>query len=252
MKIQYASDLHLEFPENRDFLKKNPIQAVGDILILAGDIVPFALLNRHTDFFKFLSDHFEFTYWIPGNHEYYHYDISQKCGSMNESIYKNVFLVNDTVLSHGNINFIFSTLWTRISPANQWEIERRISDFHVIKYNGSRYSADSYNKLHEQSIKFVRQAIENNSNEQSIVVSHHVPTFLNYPEKYKGDSLNEAFAVELFDLIESDGPNYWIYGHHHFNGPNFMIGNTILTTNQLGYIQYEENKKFNDKKIFEI
>jgi len=36
--------------------------------------------------------------------------------------------------------------------------------------------------------------------------------------------LNEAFAVELFELIEDSGPDYWIYGHHHNNIPDFSIG----------------------------
>ena len=37
MKIQYASDLHLEFAENRDFIENGGIESVGEVLILAGD-----------------------------------------------------------------------------------------------------------------------------------------------------------------------------------------------------------------------
>lgn len=84
---------------------------------------------------------------------------------------------------------------------------------------------------------------------KKIVVTHHVPTFINYPPEYFGDVLNEAFAVNLTDYIYEHGPDYWIYGHHHKNIPDFKIGNTQLVTNQMGYVQNRENELFNNAKI---
>lgn len=84
------------------------------------------------------------------------------------------------------------------------------------------------------------------------VFSHHCPSFLNYPEEYKGDVLNEAFAVELHDFIASSKIDYWVYGHHHRNTPEFKIGNTKLITNQLGYVQIDEHKFFKPNKFIEL
>lgn len=250
MKIQYCSDLHLEFPENKAFLKTNPLTPTGDILILAGDIVPFAILDKHNDFFDYIADHFKFTYWIPGNHEYYYSDITQRSGAFSENIRSNVLLLNNQVVIHEKTRFIFSTLWSRISPAYQFQIERSISDFHLVKHNGYRFSADHFNKLHSESLSFLQPVLEQAYAGTTVVVTHHMPTFLNYPPKFKGDVLNEAFAVELSELIETTKPAYWLYGHVHADVPASQIGDTRLLTNQLGYIKYNEHAAFrNDKTI---
>jgi hypothetical protein len=72
MKIQYASDLHLEFRENTRYLRDNPIKPVGDILVLAGDIgyLDDDSYNLHP-FWDWASDNFQQTLVIPGNHEFY-------------------------------------------------------------------------------------------------------------------------------------------------------------------------------------
>jgi predicted phosphohydrolase len=252
MMIQYASDLHLEFAQNSHFLKANPLQSKGDVLLLAGDIVPFAVMHKYNDFFSYVSDHFQTTYWIPGNHEYYYFDAAAKCGTLNEKIKDNVFLVNNITINLGSINFLFSTLWSKISPEYEWQIQRGMSDFQVIKFNGHRFSPTQYNQLHIESISFIKQELLGDKDCKTVVVTHHVPTFLHYPERYKSDVLNEAFAVEMFDFIEVEGPEYWIYGHHHENTLDFKIGKTNMLTNQLGYVKYNENLLFRPDKVFSI
>ena len=75
--------------KNKKFLKQHPIEPVGEILLLAGDIVPFAVMDEHDDFFNYVSDNFKTVYWIPGNHEYYYFDAAKKCGSFQEKIRSN-------------------------------------------------------------------------------------------------------------------------------------------------------------------
>jgi len=252
MKIQYASDLHLEFIENKAFLNENPLQIVGDVLLLAGDIVPFRLLEKHNDFFSFLSDSFAATYWVPGNHEYYHFNIATKSGVVNEKIRSNIFLVNNTSVIHDDVKFIFSTLWSKINPVIEWHIESGMGDFYVIKYRGYRLTIQQYNELHADSLAFLKQELAAAKSIKNVVVTHHVPTYKNYPLKHKESVLNDAFAIELSDLIEATAPDYWIYGHTHVNTPDFEIGKTRLITNQLGYLKYGEQAGYSGERSFKL
>ncbi len=252
MKVQYCSDLHLEFSENREFINKNPLIPVGEILLLAGDILPFALLNKPCDFFDYVSDNFKTTYWIPGNHEYYNYDYKKVAPPLNEKIRENVFLLNDQQIKINDVNFIFSTLWSHISERNMRNIEQSVSDFFVIKYNGSILSAIEFNEMHQSSLSFLSKTLSETKNEKKVVVTHHVPTKMNYPEQYRTSSINEAFVTELFDFITDSKANYWLYGHHHSNIPQFTIGETEMLTNQLGYVKYNEHRLFQRNVCFEI
>jgi hypothetical protein len=44
--------------------------------------------------------------------------------------------------------------------------------------------------------------------------------------------------------MQKMAPNAWIYGHHHANIPHFLIGQTTLYTNQLGYVKFKEGIGF--------
>ncbi len=115
--LQYCSDLHLEFPENKSFLEDNPIQPMGDLLVLCGDIVPFSEIHKFDSFFDELAKKFKQIYWIPGNHEYYHSTIDQRTGNFCEEIRKNVFLIslNQAPLTTGFMATITATYLLSIS-----------------------------------------------------------------------------------------------------------------------------------------
>jgi predicted phosphohydrolase len=251
MRIQYCSDLHLEFQDNKKFLTDNPIDVAGEVLLLAGDIVPFSLIDRQKAFFDFISDHFEIAYWLPGNHEYYHGDLKDRSGAFQEKIRNNVHLINNTAVEYQKVRFIFSTLWSAISPGNQWQIQQGMSDFQEISFHGNRFTAFEYNEQHINSLKFLNSEFERVGS-KTVVVTHHVPTFMHYPEKYKGSILNEGFASEQFELIKRCGADYWIYGHHHGPVTGFTIGSTRLISNQLGYVSQNQNMEFRNNAHFTI
>jgi len=252
MKIQYCSDLHLEFRENKKFLEYTPIQPTGEILLLAGDITMFKLIEEQDDFFDYLSKNFEAVYWIPGNHEYYYWDVASVKMPLFKKIRKNVFLVNNQIVVYKNVELILSTLWSHIPPQYEWIVQQNMSDFAVIR-NGKRpFTATDFNALHQADFEFIKDALSKPSDLQRIIVTHHVPTLMHYPEQYRNSRINSGFATELYGFIESSQAAYWIYGHHHSNIPPFKIGDTTLLTNQLGYIMKNEYQLFNPSAVIEV
>lgn len=177
-------------------------------------------------------------------HLHYYGDIARCSGPHLEQIKNNVQLVNNITIKATDYDLIFSTMWSHISPPNERQIFDGMSDFYVIRNNGQVFRPADYNKLHQESLDFIQDEISNENGQQKIVVTHHVPTLMNYPSRFLGSILNEAFAVELTEMIEKHNPLYWIYGHHHQNTLPFKIGKTIMSTNQLGYVRSGEHTNF--------
>lgn len=244
MKIQYASDLHVEFTQNTYFLHSNKLIPRADILVLAGDIYPFCKSTDTVKFFDYLSESFKQVYWLPGNHEYYYSDIIRYHKFKANPIRDNIHIVNNDVVSLDGVNLIFSTLWGHISPQNELYIKSHVSDFTAISIDGEDFRPKHFNQAHDVAITFLTKELENRREEKNIVITHHVPTLFDYHEEYKKSPICEAFVVELYDFIEKYQPEAWVYGHSHINTPEFTIGKTRMLTNQLGYVHMNEHKSF--------
>lgn len=253
MRIQYASDFHLEFADNWRFLKAHPIEPVGDILVLAGDIGYLGDNNYVSHpFWDIVADNFKEVFVVPGNHEFYkYYDISTLPDGKILSVRPNVNVYYNGVINFEGVELILSTLWARISLQDAFMTESGVTDFHRILFDGETLTFELFNKEHERCMDFLRGVVKQSTAGKRIIVTHHLPSFQLSSPDFKGSRINGAFVANEDDFIEKCGAQYWIYGHSHRNIDK-QIGDTQLVSNQLGYVFSGEHTSFKPGAYLEI
>ena len=255
MKIQYASDLHLEFAENGNYIDDGGIEPVGDVLVLAGDVSYLGdrnMMKRH--FFDWCAEHFKETFVVPGNHEFYDgFDIGRTMVAFELEVRPNVRYLNNRSVVLDDTELFFTTLWTKIDPMRLWSVQQGMNDFRHGLLNGERFHANEVDGLHQQCMDWLSGALAASTAAHKVVVTHHCPTSQKEFNCYPGGALNSAFQVALDAFIEQCGADYWIYGHTHFaGGSGTRIGETTLLCNQLGYVFQNEHRQFDAKAVIEL
>lgn len=256
MLIQFASDLHLEFDDNRQYIEQHPLVPSGQVLVLAGDVTSLNYYRfRHWErrFFEQLADQYEKVIWIPGNHEYYRSrDMADDSPALEESLHANVRLINNHTEFYEGVRFVCSTMWSHIPFQKAPYIQRYLSDFHLIYKEGRQLTVEVYNQLHQQAIGFLEHELSKPFAGPTVVVTHHVPSFVCEHPRHKGSALSTAFVSEQSSLIARHQPAYWIYGHSHGNVPLIQMGQTQLVTNQLGYVSHGEHTDFRPAALLAV
>ena len=254
MKIQFASDIHLELSDNSRFIKSEPFEVTGDVLVFAGDT---GYLRDRTlpnlKFWEWASANYREVLIVPGNHEYYqNYDILTNCVSWSREILPNVHYHQNKVVRINNVDFILSTLWSHIRPEDEYFVSRGMNDFRQIRYGGRRFTTDDFNAEYQKCLSFIKESVAESTAEHIVVVTHHMPSLAVVAPQHRGSLLNSAFATELGDFIANSRIDAWIFGHSHANG-EATIRNTRLVCNQLGYVSYGEHLGgFDGGKFIEI
>lgn len=254
MKIQYASDLHLEFADNWRILKQEePMNVRGDILVLAGDIGYLGDDNYQTHpFWDWASENYQQVIVALGNHEFYKfYDLSSMHDGLIGEIRTNVHYYYNAVVHIQEIDIIISTLWANIALEDAYITEHSVTDFRRILYGEDILTFADFNREHKRCLGFIKQSVANSTAKHKIVVTHHVPSFQLMSPEFQGSRINGAFTVELTDYIATSGIDYWIYGHSHRNIDK-TIGTTRCVCNQFGYAFHNEHLTFDGNKYIEI
>lgn len=251
MKIQYASDLHLEFGANRRWLRENPLEVTGDVLLLAGDIT--YIERTFLYFWEWASQHYKQVLVVPGNHEYYlAKSICEYGYSFKKPIHENVAYYHNKVVRVEDTDIILSTLWSNIPDCALFNVRLGLNDFEQIFFDSMELTVPEYNQMHDFSVRFIQKAVKESTAKHIVVVTHHSPSLLTIATEHLTSPLRSAFATDLHYLMEDGRIDYWVYGHSHTN-INCKVFNTEVICNQLGYVEHNgQMAGFRLDKYFEI
>jgi predicted phosphodiesterase len=246
MKIQIASDLHLEFGHNVHIPN-----AGADVLVLAGDIcIAKAFKNKERNinnlgyymFFDEVCANFKNVIYIMGNHEHYKGTFNKTADILRKALseYNNLhFLDKESVVLDG-VKFVGCSLWTEVDTENPLTINKlkfAMNDFNLIKYcdNKGNYRKFTPNDTHIEHV-VSRMYLEKEITEPCVIVTHHAPSWQSIHEKYANDrELNTLYASNLEHMM-TDNVKLWIHGHTH-NAFDYKVFNTRVVCNPIGYPQ---------------
>lgn len=261
MKIQIASDLHLEFLETRfpDYRVVEP--AAADVLVIAGDI------HRNTRAIATFADWPVPVIYVHGNHEAYHEQYDELIANMRAaSAGSNVHYLEGDECVLGNVRFLGCCLWTdyRLADADpadaMREAERLLRDHQVIHAASGLFGADDALQRHRQSRAWLEKKLAEDFDGRTVVVTHHGPHPNSVHPRYAGMLLNAAFISDLTPLMGKAA--LWIHGHVH-NSFDYSVTGTRVVANPRGYAanrrtavtpeQLEwENPHFDPRLVVEI
>ena len=176
MIVQYASDLHLDYGQNYEYVLNKGFEEEGNVLILAGDVANLVALRTYRLFWDLCSSNFEKTIFVPGNHDYYgEWDkVEDLIEPIKISIRPNVTCCNNEVVRVGDTDFICSTLWSNIIPEQAAAVNSTLLDFSEITFDGKRITVDDYVAMHKEAVAFLQEAVAGSEAKHIVVVTHRI------------------------------------------------------------------------------
>ena len=250
MRIQIASDLHLEAYESR----LPPVSAFRpvsdrDLLVLAGDIGT-GMLAREFVLRELTRSP---VIYVPGNHEYYGFALREEIDDD----------WRDTADSHAGLHYLvgetaeidgvrfwgapwYSDLWGRREPRTVAAITRGIHDFAYPPFRPWRVGD------HLAAHAAQTEQLEAVAGQVDVVVTHWPPTRRAMHPKYEGDGLNPYFYNDADELVCQVGARLWISGHTHESW-DCQVGGTRCLGNPSGYRgDQQQSPHFRPNRVVEV
>ena len=236
MRIQLASDLHVEFLAKRfpGQTRLTPARN-ADVLVLAGDVANGVRAIEH------FKDWPVPVIYVLGNHEFYGNcweDVRDAVRRDAEGT--SVHVVERDSLELDGVRILGCTLWTDYllqgHAARPYMMEYArgcLNDHNLIRTRLGRafQPADALDD-HERSRAWLEDALARPYQGRTVVVTHHAPHVQSIHPRFADSYLNAAFVSDLMPLVAQ--ADLWMHGHMH-DSSDYRIGRCRVMCNPRGY-----------------
>mgnify|MGYP000697640048 CR=1 FL=1 len=208
MKLHILNDLHIEFEAFE------PQATDADVVILAGDIgVGMCGLHWAEDRFSDRP-----VIYVPGNHEFYHHDITL-IDALKQRATDHIHVLNDDQVIIDGVRFLGSVLWTDFALFGEGErfyamktAQKWMTDFSIIRKDGRKFTPRDAVQLHTVSRCWLASRLAEPFDGMTVVVTHHAPSSRLVHPRYARDQLTPAFASSLEMMIDGERAALWVHG----------------------------------------
>ncbi|MGR8935397.1 MAG: metallophosphoesterase [Gammaproteobacteria bacterium] len=242
MKINYFSDIHLEF------WAAEPPLTDAELIIAAGDI------GIYDQGVKWLKSIDKPVIYVAGNHEYYSHEYHDTLKFLRkECADSNIRFLEHDVFVYGGIRFLGCTLWTDLFVAGHEyadEVGRRSNDFKRIKFGSGAFDPFKFSHLHQRSLLWLEKQLAMPFPGKTVVVTHHAPS----PTSWQGspDSVNKlAYCCNVKSMMEHYKISAWFHGHIHALC-YYRVAATLVLCNSRGYSADKAVPGFDMNKTVDI
>jgi predicted phosphodiesterase len=247
MKLHILNDLHVEF---EDFA---PPATDADVVILGGDIgVGMGGMQWAEASFSDRP-----VIYVPGNHEFYDYDLSL-VEALKAQAPEYIYILNDDQVVIDGVRYRGSILWTDFGlfgEADRFfamqQARQQMTDFSIIQNGGQLFTPEDAIQMHMASRDWMAATLAEPFDGKTVVATHHAPSSQSGHPRYASDLLTPAFASNLENLMDSDQPALWVHGHMH-ESYDYEIYGTRVVCDPRGYAPDALNPDFRADWVMEV
>jgi predicted phosphodiesterase len=250
MRVQLASDLHLDLLESRWPRERLIAPAPGaDILVLAGDI------HRGLRALELFADWPVPVLYLAGNHEFYGSVWEDQRAALRAAARGGaVRFLDGDVVHLGGVRFLGCTLWTDYLGAGpdraaaMTAAEAMLLDHERIATRDGPLRAAQALAEHERCRAWLARELARPAAGATVVLTHHAPHPGSIHPRFAGSPVNAAFVSALDALLAQ--ADLWLHGHVH-DSFDYRVGRCRVLANPRGYAQNRRSAAAPAELVFE-